>query len=129
MISPARAARRANLRRLLAPRSVALVGGQTLEPSIEMLRRAGFGGAIRVVNPFRREIGGIACLPSVADLPEPPDAAFLGVNRNLTVQVVRDLAALGAGGARFVTGSRKCFTTSYSTPSSSSSHRMRCERE
>ena len=99
MISPARAARRANLRRLLAPRSVALVGGQTLEPSIEMLRRAGFGGAIRVVNPFRREIGGIACLPSVADLPEPPDAAFLGVNRNLTVQVVRDLAALGAGGA------------------------------
>lgn len=99
MIPHPRQARRANLRRLLSPGSVALVGGQALTPSIEMLRRAGFGGSIRVVNPFRREIGGIPCVPTIADLPEAPDAVFLGVNRKLTVEAVRDLAARGAGGA------------------------------
>jgi len=35
----------------------------------------------------------------VADLPESPDAAFVAVNRHATVEVVRALAARGAGGA------------------------------
>ena len=95
----ARQARRANLKRLLNPRTVALVGGRTLAPSIAMLRKAGFGGDIRMVNPFQREIGGIPCVPTIADLPEAPDAAFLSVNRRLTVEAVRSLAARGAGGA------------------------------
>ncbi|MBW7920615.1 MAG: acetate--CoA ligase family protein [Rubellimicrobium sp.] len=99
MSSELRARRRANLRRLLAPRSVALVGGAALAPSVEMLRRAGYGGTIRIVNPVRAEIAGIACVPAVADLPEPPDAAFLAVNRKLTVAAVADLARIGAGGA------------------------------
>ena len=34
-----------------------------------------------------------------ADLPGSPDAAYVGVNRNLTIDIVRDLAARGAGGA------------------------------
>lgn len=92
-------ARRANLRRLLNPRSVALVGGRTLAPSIDMLRRAGFEGSVTVVNPFQAEIGGVRCVPTIADLPEAPDAVFLNVNRKLTAAAVRDLAARGAGGA------------------------------
>jgi acyl-CoA synthetase (NDP forming) len=99
MDTHARQARRANLRRLLSPRSVALVGGRSLAPSIAMLRKAGFGGDIRMVNPFQREIGGIGCGPPLADLPEAPDAAFLSVNRRLTVEAVRSLSARGAGGA------------------------------
>lgn len=91
--------RRANLRRLLNPRSVALVGGRTLAPAIEMLRRARFPGQVRVVNPFLPEIGGVRCVPAIADLPEAPDAVFVSVNRRLTVDAVRDLEALGAGGA------------------------------
>jgi acyl-CoA synthetase (NDP forming) len=35
----------------------------------------------------------------VAELPGSPDAAYVGVNRNLTIHIVRDLAARGAGGA------------------------------
>jgi acyl-CoA synthetase (NDP forming) len=35
----------------------------------------------------------------VAELPASPDAAYVGVNRNLTIDIVRDLAARGAGGA------------------------------
>jgi len=99
MSSALRARRRANLRRLLRPRSVALIGGSALAPSVEMLRRAGFAGRVDVVNPTRPEIAGIACTPRVADLPEPPDAAFLAVNRRLTVAAVADLARIGAGGA------------------------------
>src|SRR5690606_27910732 len=99
MIPHTRLARRANLRRLLKPRSVALVGGRTLVPSVAMLRKAGFGGNVQVVNPFQREIGGIACVPTIADLPDAPDAAFLSINRKLTVEAVRALSARGAGGA------------------------------
>ena len=91
--------RRLNLRRLLNPRSVALVGGRTLAPSIEMLRRAGYDGKIRVVNPSHAEIGGIACTPTIDDLPESPDAAFLNVNRHLTIEAVAALSRREAGGA------------------------------
>jgi acyl-CoA synthetase (NDP forming) len=91
--------RRLNLRRLLKPRSVALVGGRTLAPSVEMLRRAGFEGRIDIVNPSHAEIAGIACVPTIDDLPEAPDAAFLNVNRHLTIEAVAALARRGAGGA------------------------------
>ncbi|MFN3635282.1 MAG: acetate--CoA ligase family protein, partial [Rhizobium rhizophilum] len=39
------------------------------------------------------------CYRSVADLPGAPDAAFIGVNRNLTVEILKELQARGAGGA------------------------------
>ncbi len=93
------ARRQHNLQRLLRPRSVALVGGRTLIPAIDVLRRAGFTGAVHVVNPQQTEIGGIPCVSSIAELPEAPDATFLSVNRHLTVEAVRALAERGAGGA------------------------------
>ncbi len=58
-----------------------------------------FPGAIYPVHPERAEIEGLSCFRSVDDLPEAPDAAFVGVRRDLTVAVVRSLAARGAGGA------------------------------
>lgn len=91
--------RQHNLQRLLRPRSVAFVGGRTLVPAIAVLRRAGFTGRVHVVNPQQAEIGGVRCVPSIAELPEAPDAAFLSVNRHLTVEAVRALADRGAGGA------------------------------
>jgi len=87
-----------NLRRLLQPKSVALVGGAALAQSLKILEASGFRGAVHVVNPKYAEIGGIRCVPSIADLPEAPDATFLGVNRHLTVTAVEALAAMGAGG-------------------------------
>jgi acyl-CoA synthetase (NDP forming) len=44
-------------------------------------------------------IGGLSAYPSLMDLPAPPDASFIGVNRHLTVDIVAELAAMGAGGA------------------------------
>ncbi len=36
---------------------------------------------------------------TIADLPEAPDAAFIGVNRHATIEVLKELSARGAGGA------------------------------
>ncbi len=35
---------------------------------------------------------------SIADLPGAPDATFIGVNRNLTIDMLRALRERGAGG-------------------------------
>ena len=51
------------------------------------------------VNPTYAEIAGHRCYKSIADLPEAPDATFIAVPRELTIEMVRDLAARGAGGA------------------------------
>jgi len=89
----------ANLRRLLSPRHVAFVGGQRLAPAIGYCVEAGFTGEIWPVNPTYPEIGGRRCYKSLADLPAPPDATFIAVPRELTVEIVRELSAMGAGGA------------------------------
>ncbi len=69
---------------LLAPSSVALVGASRREGSVghamvETLRRGGFGGRVHCVNPRYDEVGGWPCLPTLADLPAPPDVAVLSV--------------------------------------------------
>jgi acyl-CoA synthetase (NDP forming) len=92
------ARRRANLRRLLSPRHVAFVGGQSVVEPINLCRKAGFSGEIWAVNPKHRELAGAPCFATVADLPAAPDATFIGVPREITVDIVRQLAARGAGG-------------------------------
>jgi acetate---CoA ligase (ADP-forming) len=88
-----------DLRRLLAPRSIAVVGGAPAERVVAQCLRLGFEGPIWPVHPRRSHLAGVACLSSLDDLPEVPDAVFLGVNRHLTIEAVRTLAELGAGGA------------------------------
>ncbi len=96
--------RRTNLKRLLTPRHIAFVGGRAVEASINLCRASGFKGNIWTVHPKHREIAGIPCVASVADLPEPPDASLIAVSRTRTIDVVAQLAALGAGGAVSITG-------------------------
>lgn len=88
-----------DLARLLRPRSIAVLGGGWARNVVAQLRRSGYAGAIHPVSPTRAEIGGIPCLPDLDALPAPPDAVFVGVNRDATVDVVARLAAMGAGGA------------------------------
>lgn len=88
-----------DLARLLGPRSICAVGGREAARVVEQCRRMDFAGPIYPVHPSRREMAGLPCVRSVEDLPEPPDAAFVGVRRERTVEVVRALAARGAGGA------------------------------
>jgi len=89
-----------DLTRLIRPRSIAVVGGGVWCASvIEQCQRMGFDGAIWPVHPKRGEVGGVATFASVADLPGVPDATFIGVNRTATIDIVRALSEMGAGGA------------------------------
>ena len=90
--------RRANLRRALSPRHLAFVGGRNLEEPIRQARAFGFAGPIWAVSPKLGEIGGLRCFPSLRDLPQAPDAVFLAVPREASIEVTRELAAMGAGG-------------------------------
>lgn len=87
------------LLRLLRPRSVALVGGSACAEIVRQCRRIGFSGHLWAVHRSLPEIEGVRAVPSVAELPETPDAAFVAVNRHATLEVVAALAARGAGGA------------------------------
>lgn len=89
-----------DLSRLLRPKSIAVIGGGFFAPNVvKQSLKMEFGGAIWPVHPSRDEVAGVRAFRSLADLPSAPDATFIGVNRNLTVEVVRELRAMGAGGA------------------------------
>ncbi len=87
------------LDRLLRPRHIAVLGAGWALNVIEQCRKMGFKGPVWPVHPTKAEIGGLGTYASLADLPEPPDAVFVGVNRFATIEVVAQLAAMGAGGA------------------------------
>jgi len=85
--------------RLLHPRSIAVVGGGPAAEAIRQCRRMEFDGVLWPVHPRRDSIEGLQAFPRIADLPAPPDAAFVAVNRDATLNVVAELAAAGCGGA------------------------------
>jgi acyl-CoA synthetase (NDP forming) len=87
------------LDRLLRPRHIAVLGAGWALNVIEQCRKMGFQGPVWPVHPTKAEIGGLKAYASLADLPEAPDATFVGVNRFATIDVVAELAAMGAGGA------------------------------
>ena len=88
-----------DLSRLLRPKSIAVLGAGWAINVIEQSQKMKFAGPIWPVHPTKSEIGGLRAYPGLADLPGVPDATFIGVNRHVTVDVVRDLSAMGAGGA------------------------------
>ncbi|PDT17711.1 acyl-CoA synthetase [Rhizobium sp. J15] len=87
------------LDRLLRPRTIAVFGGREARRVIDQCDRMGFSGEIWPVHPKLDEVLGRPCYRSLTDLPAAPDAAFVGVNRTLTVDIVRGLSRAGAGGA------------------------------
>jgi acyl-CoA synthetase (NDP forming)/GNAT superfamily N-acetyltransferase len=84
----------ASLRYLLRPRSVAVIGASRNPAGVghAILRNivtAGFGGRVFVINPRAAAIEGVPCLPSVADVPEPPDVAVIAVPAAGVVEVAQ----------------------------------------
>lgn len=94
-----RPALRRNLARLLAPRRMAFIGGGQAERTLATLRMQPFAGTVDVVHPRRDEIAGYPCVRRIADLPEPPDAVFLAVNADATIEALEELRDMDAGGA------------------------------
>ncbi|WP_448329639.1 acetate--CoA ligase family protein [Sulfitobacter sp. M13] len=89
-----------DLERLLRPRSIAVVGGGAwCDSVIEQNQKIGFKGDIWPVHPNKDIVGGLPAFKSLADLPDAPDATFIGVNRTATIGLVSELNQMGAGGA------------------------------
>src|SRR5262245_55028630 len=83
-MAPAGSLAQHRLAPLLMPRSVALVGASTKEGSVghgmvSVFKGGASPGQVYLVNPNYREIDGLPCYPSLADLPEPPEHAVMGV--------------------------------------------------
>ena len=87
------------LSRLLEPQTLAFVGGDPAEVAIRQCMALGFAGDLWPVHPHRSTMAGLPVFASLGDLPSPPDAALVAVNRNATVEVVGQLAKMGAGAA------------------------------
>ena len=88
-----------SLKRLLQPSSIAVFGGREAHEVVRQCRRMGFSGEIWPVHPTREVVEGYPCFRGVDELPRAPDASFIGVNRNLTIEIVEQLSMRGAGGA------------------------------
>lgn len=87
------------LKRLIQPSSIAVFGGSWAHSVIEQCQKMGYAGKLWPVHPSKESVCGLTCYKSIDDLPHAPDASFLGVNRDATIELVRQLSAMGAGGA------------------------------
>ena len=95
------------MQRLLSPRSIAFIGGDIAELAIRRSLEMGYAGEIWPVHPKRESLAGIPCHRSLAELPGVPDAAYIAVNRELTIEAVATLSTTGAGGC-------VCYAAGYS---------------
>ncbi|MCW3835653.1 acetate--CoA ligase family protein [Sphingomonas canadensis] len=94
----------AQVRRLLSPRSVAIVGasdkpGALGASCLQNLLDRGFSGDIHLINPNRDRIGDRPCLKSIDDLPEGVDAAVLAIPGPAVLATVEALAKRKVGSA------------------------------
>ncbi len=88
-----------NLAPLLHPTSIAFVGGSECDVAITKTLALGFTGKIWAVHPKREHLGGIPCVKSIAEIDGVLDAAFIAVKREPTIDIVKQLKAMGCGGA------------------------------
>jgi acetyltransferase len=83
-----------SLRPLLLPSSIAVVGASPRNvAAVETVLASGV--TAWGVNPNRDEVAGMSCHPSVADLPEVPECAFLMVNHERVEAAFEEAAAAG----------------------------------
>ncbi len=97
-----------NLDAFFRPSSVALVGASNREGSVgkillDNVMGEGFEGSIYPVNPKYRELGGLRCYASAAELPAAVDLAIIATPPSTVPKVVGELAASGCRTAVVVT--------------------------
>jgi len=87
-----------NIQRLLRPKNIAVIGGRFAEAVIKQCDIIGFKGDIYPVNSKRKTMQGRKCYSTIADLPQAPDASFVAVDRFQSIEVIKQLADINAGG-------------------------------
>ena len=98
-----------SVQRLLAPRSVAVVGASRERgtPGHELLRsllRNGFEGPVFPVNPAAAHVSGVKAYADVRDIPDDVDLAVIAIPAPEVAAAVRACAAKGVRGLVVVSG-------------------------
>ena len=90
---------RANLNRLISPKSIAVVGNRGADFAIRESKKLGYNQKIWAIHPILNSLEGVKCYRDIKDLPEAPDATFIAVNAESAIDIVADLKSIGGGGA------------------------------
>jgi len=95
--SPAAAQANARLEALLHPKTVAVLGAsqdktKLVGKPVFFLQQHGFGGKIYPINPKYKEISGLPCYPSLAQVPGEIDAVIIGLPAESVLDAVRECA-------------------------------------
>jgi acetyl-CoA synthetase len=109
--------RRAALQRLLAPRSVALIGGAWADAAQAASGVIGYAGELWRIHPTRASSPAQPYFRSVDELPAAPDAAFIAAPNREVPAIAAALARRGAGG--FV-----CFAAGFSETATAEGERL-----
>lgn len=110
-----------DLGRLLRPASIAVFGGAWARNVVEQCLRSDYQGTIWPVHPRAENVHGIPCINAIDQLPGVPDAAFVGVNRETSIDLVRQLREIGCGGVI-------CFASGFSEAQAEDSRGVELEQ-
>ena len=105
------------MQRLLAPRSLALIGGAWADAALAASRVIGYSGEVWRVHPHRPCSDSQHYFRSGDELPRAPDAAFVAAPNHEVPAIAAALARRGAGG--FV-----CFAAGFSETGTSEGERL-----
>src|SRR5256885_9398874 len=95
------------MQRLLAPRSIALVGGAWADAALAASAVVGYSGEVWRVHPSRASSAAQRYFRAIDELPHAPDATFIAAPNREVPAIAAALARRGAGG--FV-----CFAAGFS---------------
>jgi acetyl coenzyme A synthetase (ADP forming)-like protein len=101
-----------NLRGLLEPRSVAIVGaspkpGSVAGTILKNLQDCGYRGGLYPVNPRYDEVFGLPCMPTIEVLPSGVDLAVLAINRKIVLHAVEECGQAGISNLVIITAGFK----------------------
>ena len=105
------------MQRLLAPRSVAMIGGAWADAAVAACRAIGYDGKLWRIHPQRPSSPETPYYRSVDELPGIPDAAFIAAPNREVPAIAAALARAGAGG--FV-----CFAAGFSETGSATGRQL-----
>jgi len=94
--------RHAEMRRMFAPRSIAIVGATTNKTAFgsrTLDHLDGFAGRIYLINAKYQRIDERVCYPSLLALPEAPDCVLIATPQSTVEGVIRECIAVKAGAA------------------------------
>jgi acetate---CoA ligase (ADP-forming) len=109
-----------SIKRLLAPRTIALFGSAWADAVQAGSKAIGFGGEVWRVHPKRASTSEVKYFRSIDELPDAPDASFVAAPAREVPNIAAGLARRGAGG--FV-----CFASGFSETATDEGRKLTAE--